>query len=336
LVGRVLVVGGAGYVGGWLSDSLSLQGHEVTVYDLLLYEDIYLKPVEFVHGDVLDHAQLEPLLEQADAVIWLAALVGDAACGLDPGLTTRINVESVRHLARRFKKRIVFMSTCSVYGAQDGELDETSPVQPLSLYAQTKLDAERVLTEEGADAVVFRLGTLHGVSDTYSRLRTDLVVNALTIRAALHARMSVFGGRQYRPLLHVRDVATAVAAAVEARTNGIFNLHAENLTILEIAERIRSFAPDADLEITEMRYEDLRNYRVSSKRVHDVLGFEPTYCVDDGIRQVLDLVQQGRIRDLSTSRFSNVEALRPYLQTESSPLGDEIHVSHPLARHRTP
>ena len=311
-------------------------GHETTVYDLLLYEDVYLKPVRFVHGDVLDEKRLGSQLDEADVVIWLAALVGDPACALDPGLTTRINVDSLRFLTERFNGRVVFMSTCSVYGAQDGELTEASPVQPLSLYAQTKLDSEELLAAAGADAVIFRLGTLHGVGDTYSRLRTDLVVNALSIRAALHARMSVFGGAQYRPLLHVRDVGAAVVTALEGTASGIFNLHSENLTILEIAERIRAFAPEVDLQITEMRFEDLRNYRVSSRRAEEVLGVRPSLTVDDGIREVLELVREGRIRDLSTSRFSNVEALRPYLETERNPLGEEIHVSHPLTNPRSP
>ena len=333
---RVLVVGGAGYVGGWLTDCLTRAGHEATVYDLLIYEDVYLKPVDFVHGDVLDEERLRAQLDGVDVVVWLAALVGDPACALDPGLTTRINVDSLRFLTENFTGRIVFMSTCSVYGAQDGELTEISPVSPLSLYAQTKLESEAILEAADADAVIFRLGTLHGIGDTYSRLRTDLVVNALSIRAALHARMSVFGGSQYRPLLHVRDVGAATVTAIESTARGIFNLHAENLTILEIAERIRAFAPDVDLEITEMRFEDLRNYRVSSGRAVDVLGVHPELRVDDGIREVLELVREGRIRDLSTSRFSNVEALRPYLETERNPLGEEIHVSHPLARHRAP
>src|SRR5262245_20519020 len=116
-VARVLIVGGAGYVGGWLTDRALEAGHDVTVYDLLLYEDVYLKPVDFVFGDILDHDRLEPHVRRADVVVWLAALVGDGACALDPELTRKINVDSVRWLTSVYDGRIVFMSSCSVYGA---------------------------------------------------------------------------------------------------------------------------------------------------------------------------------------------------------------------------
>ena len=118
----MLVVGGAGYVGGHVADRLVTAGHQVVVYDLLLYEDVYFKPIEFVYGDVLDEERLRPYIEWADVVVWLAALVGDGACSLDEELTTRINVDAVRWLTSVCSAKIVFMSTCSVYGAQDGWL----------------------------------------------------------------------------------------------------------------------------------------------------------------------------------------------------------------------
>jgi nucleoside-diphosphate-sugar epimerase len=328
---RVLVVGGAGYVGGWLTDRLTEAGHDVLVYDLLLYEDVYLKPARFVYGDILDHSRLLPHVQWAEVVIWLSALVGDGACALDPALTQKINVESVGWLADNFDGRIVFMSTCSVYGAQDGELDEDSPLNPLSVYAETKLEAEQLL--KSSDAAIFRLGTLYGVGDTYSRLRVDLVVNTLTIRAALNGRMAVFGGRQYRPLLHVRDVTTGILGALETGFKGIVNLRGENTTIIEIAEKVQQHIPESTIEITDTPFQDSRNYRVSGGRAAEQLGFTPQYDIDSGIRQVRELIEEGRIRDLTASRFSNYEALRPYLKQESSPLGRELHVAHQLAHH---
>lgn len=328
---RVLVVGGAGYVGGWLTDRLTNAGHDVLVYDLLLYEDVYLKPARFVYGDILDTDNLLPHVRWADVVIWLSALVGDGACALDPELTQRINVESVGWLRSVFDGRIVFMSTCSVYGAQDGELDEDSPLNPLSVYAETKLAAERLL--DGADAAIFRLGTLYGVGDTYSRLRVDLVVNTLTIRAALNGRMAVFGGRQYRPLLHVRDVTNGLMRALDTGYRGIVNLYGENTTIIEIAEQVRSHIPESTIEITDTPFQDSRNYRVSGARAEAELGFKPEYDIDAGILQIRELIDDGRVRDLTAARFSNYEALRPYLRQESSPLGREVHVAHQLAQH---
>jgi nucleoside-diphosphate-sugar epimerase len=261
---NVLIVGGAGYIGGWLTDCIRDDGHEVRVFDVLLYEDQYLKDIDFVHGNVLDRPALAPQLEWADAVVWLAAMVGDGACALDADLTRAINVDSVRWLAERFDGRIVFMSTCSVYGAQEGLLTEQSTLNPLSLYAETKAEAEAALA--GHDAIIFRLGTIYGLSDTYSRIRMDLVLNLLAVKAMLHGRISVFGGEQYRPLLHVRDVACAVVPTLFSEHGGIFNLESENVTIRQLAERIASFHPDVEVTFTDLPFEDLRNYRVSSEK----------------------------------------------------------------------
>src|SRR6185369_372366 len=174
---KVLVVGGAGYIGGAVTDLLAKSNHEYRVYDALLYEESYRKPVDFFYGDIRDRARLLPHLKWADAVVWLAALVGDGACALNPEITTEINQDTVKWLTESFSGRIVFMSTCSVYGAQDGELNESSPLNPLSVYAATKLDAEKYLIER--NAIIFRLGTLFGVGDLFSRIRLDLVVNTL-------------------------------------------------------------------------------------------------------------------------------------------------------------
>jgi nucleoside-diphosphate-sugar epimerase len=325
-VTKVLVVGGAGYVGGWLTDRIRDEGHEVRVFDILLYEDQYLKDVDFVHGNILDRDALDPHLKWADAVVWLAGMVGDGACALDPGLTRAVNVESVRWLADTYEGRIVFMSTCSVYGAQDDLLVETSPLKPLSLYAETKAEAEQALAR--ADAVIFRLGTIYGVGDTYSRIRMDLVLNLLTVKAVLYGRISVFGGDQYRPLLHVRDVARAVLPTLFSDHRGTFNLESENVTIRELAERIAAIRPDILAEFTDAPLEDLRNYRVSSEKARETFGFDPQLTAEDGIRQIAGIVEDGRVRDTSAPRYSNLDFLRPLLVPERSPLGTEIVVPH--------
>ena len=278
----------------------------------------------FVHGNILDRSALRPQLEWADAVVWLAAMVGDGACALDPALTRSINVDAVRWLAETYEGRIVFMSTCSVYGAQDELLSEDSPLNPLSLYAETKIEAESALGE--SDAVVFRLGTIYGVGDTYSRIRMDLVLNLLTVKAILHGRISVFGGDQYRPLLHVRDVAEAVVPTLFSDHRGVFNLESENMTIRSLAERIAAFYPDVEAEFTSMPFQDLRNYKVSSDKARETLGFVPLLEVEDGIRQLAAVVSEGRIRDTSMPRYSNLDFLRPLLVPECSPLGTEIMV----------
>jgi nucleoside-diphosphate-sugar epimerase len=320
----VLVVGGAGYIGGWLTDRIRDAGHDVRVFDVLLYEDQYLKDVDFVHGNILERNELRPHLKWADGVVWLAAMVGDGACALDPDLTRAINIDSVRWLRENFDGRIVFLSTCSVYGAQDGLLTEESPLNPLSLYAETKAEAEAALA--GSDSIIFRLGTIYGVSDTYSRIRMDLVLNLLAVKAIQHGRISVFGGDQYRPLLHVRDVAQAVVPTLFAEHRGIFNLESENVTIRALAERIAAFYPDVEAEFTDMPFQDLRNYRVASQKARDAFGFDPRLTVEDGIQQIARVVQDGRVRDTSVPRYSNLDFLRPLLVPERSPLGREVVV----------
>lgn len=330
---NVLVVGGAGYIGGWLTDRAIEAGHDVRVYDLLLYEDLYLKDVPFVAGDVLDRDRLAPELERADVVVWLAALVGDPACALDPDLTRKINLDTVRWLCETFEGRIVFPSTCSVYGAQEETLDESSPTAPLSLYAETKLEAEEVLMGERPDSLILRLATLAGMGDTYSRVRLDLVVNLLVMRAKLVGQLQVFGGQQYRPLLHVRDVATAVVPHLDGDAAGIFNLGSENATILAVAERIVERVGGAEIDRIETPFQDTRNYRVSFERAERELSFEARHSIDDAIDEIAALIDAGRVKDLSLASYSNLEALRPYLQPDAIPLGREVRSAHSLARH---
>jgi nucleoside-diphosphate-sugar epimerase len=307
---KVLIVGGAGYVGGWFTDQAKLAGHDVRVYDNLTYEDSYLKKVDFHYGDILDFVALKPHLLWADSVVWLSALVGDPACAINPKLTLQTNVDSVRNLVENFHGRIIFPSTCSVYGAQDGVLDESSPTGPLSLYAESKLEAEDILLNSKATPLIFRLGTLFGISDEFARLRVDLVLNVLTIRAIMEGTMSVFGGEQFRPLLHVRDVASAGVPHISTDKNGIFNLHTENITVLELATRISKIVENSNIEQTAISFQDARNYRVSSEKAKKELEFAPKWSIEDGIREVADAITQKRIKDISNPRFNNSESLR--------------------------
>ena len=168
----------------------------------------------------------------------MAALVGDGACSINPDLTDEINYQTLRRLCKVYNKRIVFISTCSVYGAQQGILSETSSVNPLSHYASSKLKCENLLKNK--NSIIFRLGTLFGVSDNYSRIRMDLVVNTLSAKAFFEKKMSVFGGEQYRPLLHVKDVARAIEIAIRSK-KGVFNLSYKNMRIIDIAKEIQKY-----------------------------------------------------------------------------------------------
>jgi len=186
--------------------------------------------------------------------------------------------------------------------------------------------AEQALA--GTNAVVFRLGTIYGVSDAYSRIRMDLVLNLLTVKAIQHRKISVFGGDQYRPLLHVRDVGEAVVPVLGSDVRGTFNLESENVTIRALAERIAALHPDVQTEFTDLPLQDLRNYRVSSEKARAAFGFDPRLMVEDGVRQIGRLVAEGRVRDPSSPRYSNLDFLRPLLVPERSPLGREVIVPH--------
>jgi nucleoside-diphosphate-sugar epimerase len=319
---NILIVGGAGYLGGAVTDLLANSAHNLLVYDVLLYEETYRKKVPFVYGDIRDRGRLKKYLDWADVVVWLAALVGDPACTLDEALTVEINRNSLQFLKDAFKGRIIFMSTCSVYGAQNDLLDETSPLNPLSLYAQTKQCAEEILAD--ANALIFRLGTLHGISDQFSRIRFDLVVNTLVMRAYVHNKINVFGGEQYRPMLHVRDAARAIVQALSVPNTGIYNLRSENTTILDIAKLVKDHFPGVHLKITEAQFEDNRNYRVSCDKARDELGFDPIMTIEDGIKELKEFLEAGRVKNSFLTRFSNYLYLRPLITEYHSPLGKVI------------
>lgn len=322
---KVLVVGGAGYVGGALTDLLRNSEHEILVYDLFLYEESYRKPVPFVYGDIRDRAKLKRYLEWADVVVWLAALVGDPACSLNEALTLQINRDSVEYLRQNCEGRIIFTSSCSVYGAGGGILTEDSELRPLSLYAKTKVWAEQILAD--SNALSYRLGTLYGLGDTYSRIRFDLVVNTLVMRAMFHGKISVFGGAQYRPLLHVRDAAAAISLAIEKTNTGIYNLHSENTRIIDIADQMKEHFPMLQIEVRDTILKDNRNYFVSSEKAQRELGFQSTLTIKDGIKELKAMLEQGRIKNSFVNRFSNYLYLKPLLDEYSSPLGKEIKLN---------
>ena len=234
--------------------------------------------MRLIRGDVLDREACGHS-GWADTVIWLAAIVGDPACALDPELTRWTNCRRWNTWSRTSGPHRV-PSTCSVYGAQEGVLTEDSPLEPLSLYAETKVAAERVLLDSGADVVVFRLGTLFGLGDAFSRLRNDLVLNVLTIRAVLTGRMSVFGGHQYRPLLHVRDVATAMVPNIDGSNTGEYTTCTPRTSLFASSPSASAITSTARRSTSrETTFQDSRNYKVSSQRAISDFGFAP--AVDD-------------------------------------------------------
>tara|TARA_Y100000593_G_scaffold94377_1_gene193148 strand:- start:5379 stop:6371 length:993 start_codon:yes stop_codon:yes gene_type:complete len=315
---KVLVVGGAGYVGGYLVDLLldkpymtkcSYPDYSVTVYDNLLYEDLYLKKVNFIKGDVRDQSKLSKILNDYDVVVWLAAIVGDGACKVSVKTTEEVNRDSLIWLTENYSGKIIFTSTCSVYGVNNDLLTEDAEPNPLSEYAETKLEAEQYLTSYHVDHLVFRLGTLYGQGDDFSRTRLDLVSNILACRAAMNEPLKVFGGEQWRPLLHVKDVARAIQFGIENPINGLYNLVDENYTIKGIAEQIKQIVPSTKIEYQDLPFEDLRDYKVAPSKLNQ-LGFKPEYSLADGIKEIVKLVKEGRIENpLDNPLYSNEKYL---------------------------
>lgn len=291
---KVLVVGGAGYIGGAVTDILLAKKIPFTVYDKLVYEHQYLKPVDFVYGDVRDCKKIRSILPKYTHIIWLAAIVGDVACQVDEWMTKAVNIESITWLTKNFKGRILFASSCSVYGKSDSMLDESSPVNPLSLYAKSKIEAESFLVKH-SNALIFRIGTAYGVSDQYSRARLDLAVNFLSFRAVNQGKLNYFGGTQRRPFIHVKDIAAAFVNGLNSNAKGIYNLTTENYQIKDLAQRIGKLTK-CKAEATEHPFEDNRNYHVNTDKARKaglLAGLK--YNVDDGINEMASLASSRKV-----------------------------------------
>lgn len=315
---RVLVTGGAGYIGDCVVENLIEQGHWVTVVDKLLYTDSYMRPdVEFHNFDITGPNFIHYLArERFDAIIHLAAIVGDGACSADPEVTVSTNEEIVRHICDYIKlfspnTRLIFASTCSVYGDNNDLLTEDSEVRPLSLYAGTKLNAEKYIEGTGVkNYVIFRLGTLFGMSTPFARIRADLVANVLTFRACEGKDLTVFGGDQWRPLIHVRDVGRIFAESVDDEYVGKFVLSHRNYKIIDIANVIMDeVKTSSNLHVTEAKFEDLRNYKVDNRKSLKS-GILTRLSLRDGIFELNEAFRSGRIKNPWILQYHNARFMK--------------------------
>ena len=307
---KMLIVGGAGYIGGYMTDVfIEKEDYDVTVYDNLLYETRYLKDVKFISGDVRDTDKLESILHSFDIVVWLAALVGDGACAINTALTEEINFQATKWLVDHFHGTIVFMSTCSVYGMNSELIDENAAPNPLSAYAETKLEAERYVIEHAKDYIIFRLGTLYGLGDDFSRFRFDLVANILTLRAVRGETLTVFGGQQWRPILHVRDVTHAIEYCLDHDIRGLYNLSERNVEINDLALEIQKHIPGTKIVKQDMKFEDLRDYKVKNDKIL-ATGWRPKFTLSEGIEEMKQVFSEGRIKDTTDPVYSNVAYLK--------------------------
>ena len=310
---RVTVTGGAGYIGAPAVRELLSAGHEVSVLDSLLHgqEEVAAAleqaGARVLRGDVRDTKARREALDGADALVHLAAIVGDPACARDPELSQAVNVDATRALvADAHVERIVFASTCSNYGRMADPLvpvDETATLAPVSLYAEQKVMIERELLEL-PQATCLRFATVYGVAE---RMRFDLTVNEFTRDLWDGRTLDVYGEQFWRPYVHVGDAARAIALVLTARPESrVFNVgHSdENYRKLDLVELVRERLPEAEVRFVQ-RDEDPRDYRVSFERIRSELGFDPLMRVPDGVAEVIAGLEERRFGDPFDRRFSN-------------------------------
>jgi nucleoside-diphosphate-sugar epimerase len=322
---KVLVIGGAGYVGSALVERLLNQGLHVSVLDAMHFGEEALSKVgghpnltlireDFRHIEVLTRA-----MSGVGSVIHLGGLVGDPACALDPELTVDVNVTATKLVGEIAKaqgvRRFIFASSCSVYGACDEIVDEDSRFNPQSLYARSKVASEVVLgalNSRDFAVTCLRFATIYGFS---GRTRFDLVVNLLCAKAVREGVITVYGAEQWRPFVHVDDVARAIVmtlqAPIEVVAGEAFNVgsDAQNYTLGDMAELINRQVPDAKI-VSDATCVDMRNYRVRFDKIRTWLGFEPAWTLDLGIAQVVALVRSNGVGHYSLPTYSNVLYLK--------------------------
>ena len=321
---KILVIGGAGYLGTCLVRKLLGKGYNVRVFDNLTFGKESLKEFinnpnfELQEGDIRNISHVVKAIIGVDAVIHLAAIVGDPACGLDPISTVENNYLATKTIAEVCKhhqiNRFIFASSCSVYGASEkGILNENSPLSPVSLYARSKIDSEKgvlSLVDENFAPTIFRMATLYGRSN---RMRFDLVVNTFIGKAIEEKGFTVFGGEQWRPFLHVDDAADSYILCLETPINDvrgqIFNVgsNEQNYKIIELGEMISDFT-GANMDISK-KIMDLRNYRVNFDKISKKLSFKAKKTIKDAVIEIKDMFKKKTVKTYRDKKYSNKDFL---------------------------
>ena len=322
--GVTVVTGGAGYVGAATTEELLASGRRVRILDVLLHgqEEIAAslqeKGAELIRADIRDAEARRAALEGAEAVVHLAAIVGDPACALDPALSNEVNVVASQGLVQDAKaagvERLVFASTCSNYGRMEDPtvpITEQGELRPVSLYAEQKVGIETAMLGgdmNGLKPTCLRFATVYGVAP---RMRFDLTVNEFTRDLWADQELEVFGEQFWRPYVHVRDAARSVRTALDAPEDKVagevFNVgrSGENYRKLDIVEVIQSQMDTGNVTYVR-RDEDPRDYKVSFDKVREVLGYETLMTVPDGIAEVAAALSAGAFPDPFERSYRNI------------------------------
>jgi len=321
---KVLITGGAGYIGSTLCLHLMANKYMVQAFDNLLQGPRALLALwshenfEFFRGDIRDEETMRGALEGVDAIVHLAAIVGDPAGKRAPEITRAVNLDATKMLIDLAKdaniERFVFASTCSNYGKSlvaDSFVDEDTALNPISLYAETKVEIEKLLldTEKTGEMVAtpLRFATVYGVSP---RMRFDLTVNQFPMEMFINKHLVVFGEQFWRPYIHVRDAAIAIQQILDAPAdlvkNNVFNVgnSQENYRKKDIVNLSQKYLKDAVIERI-VKEEDPRDYRVSFNKIKEVIGFETSETVEQGIVSIIKLLRDGVIEDVNDPSYRN-------------------------------
>jgi nucleoside-diphosphate-sugar epimerase len=293
---KILITGGAGYLGSVLTEVLLNKGYHITVLDSLIYKQTSVAPFayhsnfNFVLGDVTNESTLKPLVESHDVIIPLAAIVGMPACKSQPELTVKVNYEQVKNITKWTTKNqmILIPNTNSQYGSSAEIITEESPFKPLSLYAETKCNAENAVLDSG-NGIALRLATVFGMS---YRMRMDLLVNDFVYKSLENGYLVLFESHFVRNYIHVRDIANTFLFMIENYekcNNNAFNvgLTSANCSKLVLAETIKKYIPELVIVQNDFKQDfDQRNYIVSNAKLES-FGWQPQFTLEGGIQELI-------------------------------------------------
>lgn len=319
---KIYITGGAGYVGAMLVPKLLDEGYEVTVLDLMIYGEDVLEPhpgLKKIKGDIRDTELLEKTIAGSDAVIHLACISNDPSFELNPNLGKSINLDAFEPLVKISKslgvKRFVYASSSSVYGVKsEKDVHEGMILEPLTDYSKFKADCEKILEKYQSDdftTTTIRPATVCGYSP---RQRLDVVVNILTNLAFHKREISVFGGDQLRPNIHIADMVDAylvlLRAPKEKIAGEIFNAGTENQSVLELAKMVQAVV-GKDVTLVATPTNDNRSYHISSKKIADKLGFVPSHTISEASQDIKNALEQGLLpNSLTDESFFNIKRMQ--------------------------